>query len=151
MKQWRRLVFPRKGHSHGEEVRSPLWKEGGFKPAVPVRSGLMALSSFCPVQAVLCLENRNLLFPGNISPWMAKCRLGLQREVQLSPGRPHWNTKPALFMQEGGGMRLGTELRATRRGWLGDPAMGGDSGRFSPASSALLSPPSGGSDHHWSQ
>lgn len=114
-------------------------------------SGLMALSSFCPVQAVLCLENRNLLFPGNISPWTAKCRLGLQREVQLSPGRPHWNTKPALFMQEGGGMRLGTELRATRRGWPGDPAVGGDSGRFSPGSSALLSPPSGGSDHHWSQ
>lgn len=51
-------------------------------------------------------------------------------------------------MQKGAGTRLGTELRATRRGWLGDP---GDSGSFSLASCALLSPPSGGSAHHWSQ
>lgn len=48
-------------------------------------------------------------------------------------------------------MRLGTELRATRRGWPGDSAVGGDSGRFSLGSCALLSPPSGGSGHHWSQ
>lgn len=48
-------------------------------------------------------------------------------------------------------MGLGTELRATRRGWPGDPAVGGDSGRFSLGSCALLSPPSGGCGHLWSQ
>ena len=77
-----------------------------------------------------------------------KCRLDLQRELQLIPGRPHLNTvKLHCFTQKSDGMRLGTAFRATTRGMAaGTQEWDLTRGRFSLSSCALLSPPSGGSD-----
>lgn len=78
-----------------------------------------------------------------------KCRLDLQRELQWIPGTPHLNAvKLHCFIQKSDGARLGTAFGATRS-WMGAGTQERDLtyGRFSLSSCALLSPPSGGSDH----
>lgn len=110
-------MFPRKAQRHGEVVRCTLRKEVGFKADVPVRSANLC-SDFS--EKFLSCANSALFEEGPLPrehhAMDVKCRLDLQRELQLIPGRPHLNAvKLHCFTQKSDGVRLRTAFRATRR------------------------------------